>query len=117
SQRRIQQAAFANERLAYWQRRLNLDQWSITVSVCRASELRRNTSGNVHWDADKKTATIRVLDAADYDLSFNDALRDVETTVVHELVHLELSQLPRSEASRTTEEQTVVRITSALLKQ
>src|ERR1044071_7392237 len=71
-QHRQEQVEFANQRLAYWQQRLNLDQWRITVSVARATELRRDTMGNIHWDAQKQTATIRVLDAADYTLPFPD---------------------------------------------
>ena len=43
-------------------------------------------------------------------------LEDMEFTVVHELIHLQLSSLPRSEASRSDEEHAVNRITDALLK-
>lgn len=116
TQQRSQQEAFASDRLGYWQRRLNLEDWSITVKVCRARELRRETVGNVHWDPEKKTAVIRVLDSSDYQLPFASVLRDVETTVVHELVHLELAYLPRTESSATPEEQAVTRIADALLK-
>jgi hypothetical protein len=42
-------------------------------------------------------------------------LDDMEFTVVHELVHLQLSSLPRSEASRSAEEHAVNEITQALL--
>ncbi len=80
------------------------------------SELKPKTLGNIHWDADKKAAVIRVLDASDYKLSFRDTLDDMEFTVVHELIHLELSSLPRSEASRRDEEHAVNQITDALLK-
>lgn len=116
TRQRSQQEVFAADRLGYWQRRLNLDDWSITVKVCRSSDLRRETVGNVHWDPEKKTAVIRVLDASDYTIPFPSVLRDVETTVVHELVHLELAYLPRTESSATPEEQAVTRIADALLK-
>lgn len=115
-QQRAVQEVFASDRLSYWQRRLKLSDWSITVKVCRGSELRRETVGNVHWDPEKKTAVIRVLDASDYKLQFSDVLRDVENTVVHELVHLELAYLPRTESSASPEEQAVNRLTEALLK-
>lgn len=59
---------------------------------------------------------IRVLDAADYQLQCPAMLADMEFTVVHELVHLVLSSLPRSEASRRVEEQAVNQLTDALLK-
>lgn len=117
SKLRSQQEAFASERLTYWQHRLNLDEWHITVSVCRATELRPETLGNIRWDSDKKTAAIRVLDVADYTLAFPAVLRDVEATVVHELVHLELVYLPRTETSASPEERAVARITEALLFQ
>lgn len=85
------------------------------------SELRRGTLGNVHWDAEKKTAVIRVLDAADYGRPFRATLEDMEFTVVHELVHLELTSLTRnfksrSEESFSQEEQAVNRLSDALLQ-
>ena len=55
-----------------------------------------------------------VLDASDYELPISEMLADMEFTVVHELVHLELASLPRSEASRSSEEQPVNRIAEAL---
>ncbi|MBS1854401.1 MAG: hypothetical protein JST11_03470 [Acidobacteria bacterium] len=84
--------------------------------VCRAGELRPQTVGNLHWDAARKTAVIRVLDLADYGLAPAAAMRDVENTVVHELVHLELSSLPRTDASLAPEELAVSRLADALLK-
>ena len=59
---------------------------------------------------------IRVLDASDYQLSCRDAQADMELTLLHELVHLELSSLPRSQASRHEEELAVNRIADALLR-
>jgi hypothetical protein len=116
SEQRQQQQAFAADRLGFWQRRLNLQDWTITVKVSRAGDLRSETVGNVHWDPEKKTAVIRVLDASDYQIPFAAVLRDVETTLVHELVHLELAYLPRTGSSAAPEEQAVARITDALLK-
>jgi hypothetical protein len=42
-------------------------------------------------------------------------LAGMEFTVVHELIHLELSSLPRSQASRRAEEHAVNHISKALL--
>jgi hypothetical protein len=107
---------YVNERLAVWQQRLNLQDWRITIIMSHPSDLKPRTLGNIHWDADKRSAVIRVLDASDYKLGFRDMLDDMEFTVVHELIHLELSSLPRSEASRRDEEHAVNQITDALLK-
>lgn len=112
--------AFASERLCVWQKRLNLEGWKVSVAVARTLELKAKTLGNVRWDREKKTAAIRFLDPADYHLSFDEALRDIEFTVVHELIHLEmvpvLSDLQRTDANRTEEEHAVNRMAEALLK-
>lgn len=110
---------FAAEKLSSWQKRLNLEDWKISVDVARASELKPRTLGNIHWDSDKKTATIHVLDPADYHMAFPDVLKDIEFTVVHELIHLELAPvlapLQRNDANRREEEHAVNHMTEALL--
>lgn len=107
---------YVNERLAVWQQRLNLQDWKISIVMTHQSELKPKTLGNIHWESDKRTAVIRVLDASDYKMPFREMLDDMEFTVVHELIHLELSSLPRSDASRREEEHAVNQITGALLK-
>jgi hypothetical protein len=106
--------------LALWQQRLNLQDWNITVAMARTGELKPKTLGNIHWDLPKKTALIHVLDPADYKLPFHEMLQDMEFTVVHELIHLELapilSDLQRSDANRREEEHSVNHMADALLK-
>jgi hypothetical protein len=104
------------EKLPLWQRRLQLQDWNIAVFTVHPSNLRQHTLGNVHWDMEKKSAVIRVLDASDYQMPFHAALNDMEFTVVHELIHLELASLPRSEASRSDEEYAINRLADALLQ-
>jgi hypothetical protein len=104
----------------YWQKRLKLEDWNIAVLLSRRADLRPGTLGNIRWDSDEKKATIRVLDAADYlaaddSISFDAVLKDMEFTIVHELIHLELSPLPRSEASRSDEEYAINHLAAALL--
>jgi len=107
---------YVTERLAIWQQRLKLEDWKISILMAHPNDLKPKTLGNIHWDADKKSAVIRVLDASDYQLGCRDMLDDMEFTVVHELIHLELSSLPRSDASRRDEEYAVNQIADALLK-
>src|SRR5437667_6525740 len=71
-------ASFSTEKLSRWQKRLNLEDWKISVAVVRASDLKPKTLGNIHWDSDKKTAIIRVLDTADYQMPLPEMLRDME---------------------------------------
>lgn len=107
---------FVHERLAVWSKRLNLEGWQISVIMTRRSDLKDNTLGGIRWDKAKKSAVIRVQDASDYQLPFAEMLDDMELTIVHELVHLELSSLPRTEASRSNEEHAVSEIAGALLR-
>jgi len=112
---------YLRKRLAVWQKRLNLQDWAITLEMSHPSELRRGSLGNVHWDAEKKTAIIRVLDASDYQTSFGATLKDMEFTVVHELTHLELSSMTRnfksrSEESVSEEERAVNRLSDAMMQ-
>ena len=62
---------------------------------------------------------IRVLDPADYRLPYREMLDDMEFTVVHELIHLEmssvLSHFARSDADRSAEEHAVNHMADALL--
>ena len=105
-----------SDKLGIWQQRLKLENWKISVNLTRLTDLKPKTLGNIHWDADKKTAVIRVLSPSDYQFSCSDALKDIEFTIVHELIHLELASLPHSEASRREEEHAVNQLTQALLE-
>src|SRR5580692_1493883 len=79
---------YVQEKLPFWQRKLALEAWNVSIVAVHASALRPGTLGNVHWDKEKKTAVIRVLDASDYRTPFLATLNDLEFTVVHELIHL-----------------------------
>lgn len=119
-ERSVLAESFASARLSVWQKRLNLQDWDISVVVSRADGLKPKTVGNIHWDRDKKTATIRILDPADYQLPLSAMLQDIEFTVVHELIHLEmapiLSDLRRTDANRMEEEHAVNQMAEALLQ-
>ena len=119
-ERTAQVASYAEGRLSVWQKRLNLQDWVVSVVVSRAGELKPKTVGNIHWDREKKTAIIRVLDPADYKLPFDQMLQDIEFTIVHELIHLEIApvftDLTRTDANRMEEEHAVNHMTDALLK-
>jgi hypothetical protein len=111
--------SFTAEKLWKWQKRLNLEDWKVSVLVVRTTDLKPRTLGNIHWDGEKKTAVIRVLDPADYKLKDQAMLDDMEFTVVHELIHLELSPvlspLQRNDANRMEEEHAVNHMAQALL--
>jgi hypothetical protein len=114
--REIAAEKFVAQRVQLWQERLNLKDWDIRFQLVRTDKLEPKTLGNINWDADVKVAKISVLSTYDYKLPYRDMLDDMEFTVVHEMVHLQLASLPRSEASRRVEEHAVNELASALLK-
>jgi hypothetical protein len=98
--------AWLDKRMCVWQARLKLESWAIRVVVCDSGDLRPNTLGNIHWDAENKTAIIRLLDSS---------TGAMERTLVHELVHLALAALPKTDATRMDEEKAVSHMADALL--
>jgi hypothetical protein len=114
-QKRNLAASFLSDKVEVWQKRLKLDEWKITVVMTRKADLKKGTMAGIRWDKGKKTATLWAVDAADYAVPTDEMLKDLEFTVVHELIHLELASLPKSEASRRKEETAVNQLAEALL--
>jgi len=106
---------FVGQALKVWQERLNLKDWQIRVELVHPSALEPKTLGNIHWNTDTKEATINVLSSRDYTLPLPEMLSDMEFTVVHELIHLHLASLPRSNATEVKEEFVVNQLAHALL--
>jgi hypothetical protein len=106
---------YIHDLLPYWQKRLQLQDWNVYILLSRPVDLRRGTLGNIHWDMEKKSATIRVMDASGYPPDVTAMLKDMQVTVVHELVHLELASLPVSDADRSNQEYAIDHLTDALL--
>jgi hypothetical protein len=115
-----QARAFAGERLKMWQQRLGLTHWRVSLEVVRASALRGHSIGDITPDLATWTATIRLLDPADYQPTEDQMRADVESIVVHELIHLSLTPalaaVRADETTRRQEEAAVQNITAAILK-
>ena len=99
-----------------WQKRLDLGEWKITTQIVRATDLRPDTLGNLRWNSDNKSAVIKVLNPLDYDLPPAEIPVDIEYTVLHELIHLQLSVLPHDGSSKMVEEKVVNRMGEALFQ-
>src|ERR1051325_8375652 len=107
AQREAAAERYVNQVLQTWQERLDLKDWKIEATLVRPAKLDPKTLGNIHWDLNTKQATISVLSAYDYTLPTQPMLDDMEFTVVHELIHLHLASLPKTDASRPLEEHAV----------
>ena len=99
--------------MKFWQKRLGLEDWNLALRVVRQSEIDRNSWGAAEWNATAKTGLISVLDPRDYNLKGGDLKLDMECTIVHELVHIQVSPLAaRDEGQR---EEVVNKIMNALM--
>ena len=102
-----------DRQMKVWQKRLGLEEWRLSLHVVRQNSLDKHTWGNAEWDPDTKTASISVLDPRDYNLKGSELKLDMECTIVHELVHIQVSPLQAD--SDETREDVVNRIMNALL--
>jgi hypothetical protein len=101
------------KQLRNWQKRLGLDTWNLSIQLVRKSALDKDTWGNAEWDSETRTGIINVLDPQDYNLKGSELRRDMECTIVHELVHIQVSPLDSRDPE--AQEDVVNRIMSALL--
>jgi hypothetical protein len=102
-----------DRQLKTWQRRLGMDDWRLTIRLVRQNDLDKNTWGNAEWDPKGKTGTISVLDPVDYNLRGADLRLDMECTIVHELVHMQVA--PFDAPDENVREDVVNHIMTALL--
>lgn len=100
--------------LKTWQKRLSLDDWQISAQLVRSWELKPDTLGNLRWNSSSKVATIRVMHPQDYDLRPSEIPSDIEYTVVHELIHLQIASIPKAPGAKEIEERVVNRLGEAL---
>ncbi len=98
-----------------WQKRLGMEDWKIETKIVRLNMLPKGTVANIHWSLPRRTATIKVLDPIDSTLAKSEIVRDTELSVVHELVHLSMAKLPLDSTNTDLEEETVKKLSGALL--
>ncbi|MEH2384914.1 MAG: hypothetical protein V7K14_03785 [Nostoc sp.] len=97
-----------------WQRTLKLSDWDISVKLVPHREM-TDAIGHVRWDADEKSADIRLITPEDYQ---SGVLRpyNIEETLVHELLHLHFVTFDMSdEPKRLAIEQAINAIARALV--
>jgi dsRNA-specific ribonuclease len=68
--------------VAYWQRRLKLEHWSLKVEIVGPRELPDEAAQN-EFNPHRRTATIRVASDAE-------GVQDLHDSIIHELLHLHL---------------------------
>jgi hypothetical protein len=102
-----------DRQMKFWQKRLGLEEWNLALRVVRQAEIDRNSWGAAEWDPDAKSGVISVLDPRDYNLKGGELKLDMECTIVHELVHIQVS--PLDARDEHTREEVVNKIMVALM--
>lgn len=103
--------------LAYWQRALRLQDWTVTAKMVRYGEIGGGKGGEIQYCLEMKDALLSVVMAESYPRGERFTHHDEEQTLVHELLHLHFA--PFSAKSGSPEEiwheQTINAIASALV--
>ncbi|MBD8007456.1 hypothetical protein [Bacillus norwichensis] len=108
------------QKLKEWQQRLRLQDWIIKVGIVREKQFCvADRAAEVVWTLEKKMASIRILDPLDYPEDCMEP-QDMESSLVHELLHLHLAPLryhfgDKSEIYDTFEEQAIESIAYSLV--
>ena len=111
---------------AKWQRVLSLEDWHIHVQIVPITELEEATYAGSMRNRDTRVILIRVMRPEDYakfsvatdgELKGKAITRDIEDSILHELMHLRLDALTTADDKHldVAEEYTVVRLTEALM--
>lgn len=82
------------EVLRFWQEKLRLTNWDITIRFCRYYELEENVFGMNEFDGASMLSQIYIRHPLDHNVGDSFGKRqkeDIEFTVVHELLHLTTS--------------------------
>lgn len=76
--------------LEEWKNRLCLQDWDIAIGIYRATEFYNEGVGENTYNISSAKATIRIIDPCDYPKNTKFP-QDMETTLVHELLHLKFA--------------------------
>lgn len=110
----------AVERCRAWQQILRLQDWDVEVSIVRRSSIGHTTAIGLTTISTYRRARIRLLDPDDFTDDDWPIERDMEATLVHELVHLHLDDLHVREnhdsGRRTAENVALERAVEALAR-
>ena len=99
--------------MKFWQKRMGMTEWNITLRVVRQTAINSEAWGEAEWNPETKTGVISVLDPRDYNLKGGELRQDMECTIVHELVHIQVSPLEAPDGN--VRERVVNQIMTALL--
>jgi hypothetical protein len=95
----------------YWQRQLRLEDWDLQLHVNVRPEMLDGATGQCRTNLVLRAAKIFIADPSLLDLEDLEVMRDVEVTLVHELLHVALADVKDHSAG----EPAIERIARALV--
>ena len=103
-----------------WQKILRLEDWDIQVDIRSSVDMRlTNSLATVERFGRKRRAHIELLDPREFRQADNTGDLDVESSIVHELLHIYTQPMMRKcpkDSELEAEEQAIHAISMALLK-
>ena len=108
----------ARGRCAYWQKVLCLQDWQVEVSVVREKQMSVEGLAECHWQIKKRWAVVNLRDYVDFDPDWFGS-RDMELSLVHELLHMHAAAFDDYEVDTPKEvalEQAIHAISTALVE-
>jgi hypothetical protein len=78
---------YLERRCRYWQGRLRLLDWNVTIRFCPQSELDDDAQAKCHWNEHARTCSIKIVNPDEYESALG-VKQDIEDTIRHELIHL-----------------------------
>lgn len=102
---------------AEWQKILRLQDWDVVVQVSRRDDTFGHTNtGQVRYQLGLKQALIKIIDPIDYPTNVIYP-QDMETTLVHELLHLHFAPFDADDdtPAGTAQEQAIEAIAKGLV--
>lgn len=105
-----------NDLCKEWQETLRLQNWDIEVHIVRARDMSlAGCGGTCNAHLQRANAFIEILDPIDYE---DPEAQDMETTLVHELLHIHLWPFDKTESGNLENdalERAVIQISRALV--
>ena len=82
-----------DKKLKYWQKILSLRDWDIRAEIVPLNTMSNPShAGEIEWDLQGRAASLTLVREQDYPSDAVDKT-DIETTLVHELLHLHLAAI------------------------
>jgi hypothetical protein len=108
--------AQATRMLRKWQHIVRLEDWDIAINFGRWHEVHEEAVAHCHYSRARREAHLVIRHPDDWGPETWAGDNDMELTIVHELLHLKLSGLDNTDATKQVEEALVEQMARSLVR-